>query len=309
MSERIVYLNGAYLPESEAKISVFDRGFFWGDGVYDVARTLNHAPYKLREHVERLYRSLRYARIDPGMDPEKMEAVSREVVERNRPRWAPHEYHRICQHVTRGPQAYTGSGDVHTPRATVLVHCAGLDWPRMAKGYREGIRLATPSIRQRPSEYLDPRVKSTSKLGHIMAEMEARQAGADAALLLDQDGFVTEGISANFFFVERGTLVTPPMLETLAGVTGTTLIELAADLGIPVRQRIFAPYDVYAGDEAFLASTGFFLMPVSHLNGYRIGSETPGPLTLRLLKAWGDKVGLGIVAQAEKNASMSGEAP
>ena len=302
MGERIVYLNGQSLPESEAKISVFDRGLFWGDGVYDVARTVRHVPYKLREHVDRLYRSLHHVRIDPGMDAEKMEAICREVVERNRPHWAPHEDFRIVQHVTRGPQAFTGSGDFNTPRATVLVHCAEMGFPRLAKGYREGLRLITPAIRQRPSQYLDPRVKSTSKMGHIMAELEARQAGGDASLLLDRDGYVTEGISANFFYVERETLVTAPTLEVLAGVTGQTLFELARNLGIPVQQRVFAPYDVYAADEAFLTSTSYFLMPVSHLNGYRIGSAVPGPITARLLKDWGDAIGLDIVAQAECNA-------
>ena len=302
MTERIVYLNGQFLPESEAKVSVFDRGFFWGDGVYDVARTVRHVPYKLREHVDRLYRSLHHVRIDPGMYAEKMEAATREAVERNRPQWAPHEDFRIVQHVTRGPQGYTSSGDFTTPRATVLIHCAEMGFPRLAVGYREGLRLVTPSVRQRPAQYLDPRVKSTSKMGHIMAELEARQAGGDAALLLDMDGYVTEGISANFFFVERGALVTPPTLEVLAGVTGQTLFELARALGIPVHQRLFAPYDIYAGDEAFLTSTSYFLMPVSHVNGYRIGTAIPGPVTARLLKAWGDAIGLDIVAQAEQNA-------
>ncbi len=303
MGERIVYLNGEYLPASEARISVFDRGFFWGDGVYDVARTVRHVPYKLREHVERLYRSLRHVRIDPGMDADKMEAISREVVERNRPDWASHEDYRICQHVTRGPQSYTSSGDFHTPRATVLVHCAEMGFPRLARGYRQGLRLVTPATRQRPSQYLDPRIKSTSKMGHIMAEMEARQVGDDAsALLLDLDGYVTEGISANFYVVERGVLVTPPPLEVLAGVTSQTIMELARALGIPVHQRAFAPYDVYGADEAFLTSTSFFLMPVSQLNGYRIGPAVPGPITARLLKAWGDAIGLDIVEQAVRNA-------
>ncbi len=302
MSDRIVYLNGQFVPERAARISVFDRGLFWGDGVYDVARTVRHVPYKLREHVDRLYRSLHHVRIDPGMDAEKMEAITREVVERNRPQWAPHEDFRIVHHVTRGPQGFTGSGDFTTPCATVLIHCAELGFPRLAAGYREGLRLVTPSVRQRPAQYLDPRVKSTSKMGHIMAELEAHQAGGDAALLLDMDGYVTEGISANFFLVERGALVTPPTLEVLAGVTGQTLFELAGGLGIPVHQRLFSPYDVYAGEEAFLTSTSYFLMPVSHVNGYRIGTAVPGPLTTRLLVAWGDAVGLDIVGQAERNA-------
>lgn len=303
MSERIVYLNGRFVPESEAKISVFDRGFFWGDGVYDVARTVRHVPYRLREHVDRLYRSLHHVRIDPGMDAEKMEALSREVVERNRPHWAPHEDFRIAQHVTRGPQAFTSSGDFTTPRATVLIHCAAMGFPRLARAYREGVRLATPSVRQRPARYLDPRVKSTSKMGHIMAELEARQAGDDVnALLLDEAGYVTEGISANFFFVEEGTLVTAPTLEVLAGVSAQTAIGLARALGIPVRERVFAPYDVYAGDEAFFTTTSAFLLPVASLNGYRIGQAIPGPVTARILKAWGEAIGLDIVAQAQKNA-------
>jgi len=303
MGERIVYLNGEFLPEGEAKVSAFDRGFFWGDGVYDVARTIRHIPYKLREHVDRLYRSLRHVRIDPGMDPDKMEALTREVVGRNRPLWAPFEDYRVVQHVTRGPQAFTTSGDFQTPRATVLIHCAEMGFPRLARGYREGIRLVTPSIRQRPAQYLDPRVKATSKMGHIMAELEARQVGEDvSALLLDLDGYVTEGISANFFFMEGGALVTSPGQEVLAGVTGQMVVALAGRLGISVRQRVFAPYDVYEGAEAFLTSTSFFLMPVASLNGYRIGTAVPGPVTARLLAAWGEEIGLDIVAQAERNA-------
>lgn len=298
MSEPIVYVNGQMVPASQASVSVFDRGFRVGDGVFDTARTFRHRPHKLRAHIERLYRSMHYIRLDPGLTPAEMEARTMEVIERNVPLLAPHEDVWVTQVVSRGL--------LRTPhaQATVVILTEPLPFASFARYYKLGVPLVTPSVRHTPPQSVEPRAKTTSRMNLVLAEMEAQQRDPNAwALLLDLEGNITEYSSGNFFMVRQGTLVTPFERNSLGGIARETVVELADELGIPVREADITPYDAYNADEAFITSTSKCVLPVGTVNGIRIGKQIPGPLTKRLLDTWSARVEVDIVAQALQHLS------
>lgn len=292
MSEPIVYVNGRLVPASQATVSVFDRGFRMGDGVFDTARTFRHRPYKLPEHLERLYRSLHYIQVDPGMSMEDMEARTLQVVEHNVAFLQPHDDVWITQVVSRGPLRTSGA-------PTVVILTEPLPFATFARYHKVGISLVTPGIRHTPAQSVEPRAKTVSRMNLVLAEMEAQQRDAEAwALLLDLNGNITEYTSGNFFMVRKGGLWTPFERNALGGIARETVFELAADLGIPCREADLTPYDVYNADEAFITSTSKCILPVGRLNGIRVGKQVPGPLTQRLLETWSARVEVDIVEQA-----------
>ena len=271
MPEGVVYLNGSFVRESEAKISVFDRGFNGGEGVYEVTRTFGHKPFKLREHVERLFRSLRYVRIDCGMAPAEMEAVSVEVFERNKDFLGIDDDYAIWQVISRGVwQSSVGQKASNKP--TVAIYCIPVAFETFARSYTDGVELMTPSTRRTPPECLEAKAKITNKMNHMMALYEARQVNPRCIpLMLDMDGNIAETHMGNFFFVSRGKLFTPTDRNVLGGITRSTIIAMAGEMAIPVIEGNFTPYDVYAADEAFTSSTSPTIGPVrsSERNGDR----------------------------------------
>jgi branched-chain amino acid aminotransferase len=292
MSESTIYLNGDFVPASEAKISVFDRGFRLGDAVFDTTRTFRHRPYKLRQHLERLYRSLRTIRLDPGMSKEEMEAVTLEVVERNRPLWAENDDVWIHQIVSRGALRQPG-------KPTVVVMTELLPFASFARYHKLGVPMLTPGIRHTPPQCVEPRVKTVSRMNLVLAELEVQQADPEAfALLLDLEGNITEYTSGNLFIVRDGSLITPFERTSLGGIARETVLEFAAELGMPAREADITPYDAYNADEAFISSTSKCILPVGRLNGIRIGTQIPGPVTKRLLDTWSARVEVDIVQQA-----------
>ena len=297
MEERIVYLNGAFVPESQAKVSVLDSGFNAGDGVYDVTRTFRHKPFKLREHTERLFRSLCYARIDCGMSLEEMEKTTLEVLERNKPLLRDNEDCALWQVVSRGVRSSTGNRV--SGRATVTVYSVIVNFPEFASFYVEGAPLIIPSTRRIPPQCLESKAKITNKMNHNMAAFEAKQVDPRAIpLMLDIDGNLSETSAHNFFLVIDGRLCTPTDRNVLGGVTKTVIFDLAKQMGIEIVEGNYTPYDLYNADEAFLASTSPTFVPVRTVNGAKIGKGAPGPVTVRLIAAWNKMVGMDIVDQA-----------
>ena len=297
MSEKIVYLNGSYVPESEAKVSVLDSGFNAGDGVYDVTRTFGHKPFRLREHTARLFRSLRYTRIDCGLAPDEMERATLEVLERNGPMLEKDEEVALWQVVSRGPRLSRGNRTLG--KATVAIYCISIAFEEFAHHYLEGVKLVIPSTRRIPPQCLEPKAKINNKMNHNMAIFEAKQVDPQAIpLMLDLDGNISESNAHNFFLVMDGKLCTPSDKNVLDGITKQTLFELAANLEIEVMEGNFTPYDAYNCDEAFLASTSPTIVPVQSINGVKPTKQVPGPMTTRLILAWSEMVGLDIVAQA-----------
>lgn len=298
--ERVVYLNGRYVPEGEALIPFRDRGFLYGDAAFDTTRSFGgERLFRLREHVERLYRSLRYLRIDPGMSPEEMCAVTEEVFARNRPLLGPDDDYWVTQRVTRGLRAVP-DGPSRRDGPTVIVECLPLPLRERAALFRDGIRVIVPPTRRTPAASLSPRAKTHNYLNLILADLEARALDPDAwAVLLDEDGHLCEGQGSNIFLVRGGELLTPREERVLPGVSRRTVIELARDLGVPCREADLDPYDAATADEAFLTSTSLCVCPVVSIGGAPVGlpGQVYGPMTRRLIDAYADLVGADFVAQ------------
>ena len=193
MNERIAYLHGEFVAESQAKVSILDRGFLYGDSVYDSSRTFDGAPWRMREHIDRLYMSCRYARLAPGMSAGEMEAVSMELIERNRGVYTQGEEFRINHWVTRGGGISIDT-DLDPTAHTVAIFTLPMDYQRFAHGYLEGVPAVVTSVRRTPPECVEPRAKIGGKMNHIQAEFEAKQANA-WAIMLDMQGFMAEGFA------------------------------------------------------------------------------------------------------------------
>ncbi len=299
--EHLIWLNGEYVPRNEAKISMSDRGFRLGDVVFDTSRTFDGKVFKARDHVGRLYRSLQYTRIDPGVTADEMEQLTLEVAQRNDEIRAPGDDYMVTQIVTRGE-----GGRVSQPmKANLAIWIDPIDYVRYDTLYQDGAHVVIPKTRSYSPDQLDPKIKHYSRLNFVLGDLEAADVDPEAfPLFLDTDGNVTESAGANFFIVTGGVLRTPGDRSTLQGVSRATLLELAQRLGIPTSEEPLQPYDVYTADEAFLCSTPYCLLPVGRADNRSLGESVPGPVTRQLLAAWSEMVGLDIVDQAAHRASV-----
>ena len=295
--ERVAYFNGRIVPERDVLVPFRDRGFKFGDAVFDTTRTFGHRIFKVREHVDRLYRSLRYLRIDSGVAPDEMVRVTEEVLKRNLPLLEPDEDYWVTQRVSRGLDP-TGVALWGRAGATVIVECVPLPLRERASLFRDGIRVLTPSVRRTPPESLSPRVKTHNYLNLIAGGLEASAQDPEAwAVLLDTGGNLAEGLGSNIFLVRGGVIETPREQMVLAGISRETVINLAREAGLRVVERDIDLYDAYTADEAFLTSTSLCIAPVRSVNGARIGDAVPGPITRQLTEAYVRYVDFDFVAQ------------
>ena len=302
MTEWLVYHNGSLVPDAEAKIHYSDSGLMFGVIVTESTRTFAHQPFKLREHIRRLYRSMQATRIDPSMSPDEMERVTLEVWEANRRNLRPEDDAWIVHNVTGG-KITVSIGGWAFGEPTVLVSCAPIDFTAFAGFYRIGVHAVTPAIRQIPPQCLDPKIKHRNRLHFNLAEYQVKAVDPYGfSLLLDIDGNIAENKGANFFVVTDGVLHTPSTHSVLAGVSRQTVMELASALGVRAVERDIQLYDVETADEAFFTSTPYCLLPATRINGVAIGDGVPGPISRRLLGAWSELVGVDIVTQAEGHA-------
>ena len=306
MPESLVYLNGQMIPASQAGLAIFDMGVVLGATVTEMTRTFRHQPFRLDDHLERLFRSLRYVRFKIEISRDELAAASRKLVEHNAALLPKGAELGLIHFVTAGevPMYAATSGRAARTSATVCAHTFPLAWEMWAKKMREGTHLVTPSIRHVPPQCFDPKMKYRSRMHYYLADQEAQLVDPNAsALLLDLDGNVTETSGANFLMVEGGKIVSPTLRNTLPGISRKTVIELAQQLGIEFVERDFQVYNVVNADEAFLASTPFCLMPVTKINGLAIGDGKPGPVFRQLIAAWSQKVGVDIVEQIASGAA------
>jgi branched-subunit amino acid aminotransferase/4-amino-4-deoxychorismate lyase len=300
VSEPVVYLNGRLLPASEAHLAIYDAGIVQGATVTEQTRTFRHRPYRLGDHLDRLFRALRYTRMDIGLSKEELARISEEVLAHNARPIDKDDDLGLIQFVTAGEYAtYAGmSGRPQRTEPTVCVHTFPLPFELWARKMQAGAHLITPSIRNVPPQCWDPQMKCRSRMHYYLAEKEVRLADPEAsALLLDLDGHITETNAANFLMVERGTIVSPLSSKVLSGISRATVIELAGKLGIPFVERDVPVFSALNADETFLSSTPFCLMPVTRINGVPVGAGRPGPVFRRLLEGWGREVGLDIEQQ------------
>ncbi|HUF85945.1 MAG TPA: aminotransferase class IV [Thermohalobaculum sp.] len=296
-NERIVWFNGEFIPESQALVPYRDRSFLFGDGAFDLTRTFGHRIFRLDEHLERLYRSLRALRLDPTMPVERMAGITREVLERNLHLLDARDDYWVGQRITRGVLKVEGDNWPHYG-PTVIVECLPMPLAERAPLFRDGIQVVTPSVRRAPPEALTPRAKSHNYLNLVMGDLEVRAQNPDAwAILLDMNGNLCEGLGSNIFLVRDGELLTPRENFVLPGISRLTAIELAQKLGIPFREADLDLYDAYNAEEAFITSTSLCICPVASINGVALAAGAYGPVTRRLIDAYTEMVDCDFVQQ------------
>jgi branched-chain amino acid aminotransferase len=287
--ELYIYLNGNIVEESQARISPFDRGFLWGDGAYEITPCFNRRLYRLRDHLDRLYRSLRYIRIDPGMSKEEMEKATLDLLEANYQRLEKEGVCRVGHWVTRGMDSPSMAAKDAGP-ATICIFCRPIQVEKFARFYKEGVKLTVVPTRRTPPECVETRAKVTSKMNKIMAELDADASG-DLSLMLDIYGNVAENSVANFFIVRDGMLWTPPGRNVLEGITRKAVFEMTLRLRIPLEERNFTIYDIAQADEFFLTSSALCAMPVREVDGFHPKAFVPGPITQHLIEAFIEETG------------------
>lgn len=280
----LVWLNGTIADEGETRISPFDRGFLWGDGVYEFTSVFEGRPYRLADHLDRLYRSLAYVQIDPGCDKAALLQATEELLNSNtRAGRLGAPMYRLGHWVTRGPDSPSMAALDAGP-ATIMIWLRLVDCGVVARAQREGVKLVVTATRRNPPSAIEARAKVTSKMNQILAELDAAVHGG-LALMLDMDGNVAEQAVANFFVVRNGVLWTPPERNILEGVTRKVVFEIAAREGISVEERLFTLYDVAQAEEYFISRSGAGITPVRQVGRFLPPSPVPGPVTRRLIEA------------------------
>lgn len=278
----IIYCNGEFVPEEEAKVSVFDHGFLYGDGIFEGIRAYYGRVFKLDEHLKRLYESAKSIQLHIGISKDEMQEVVLETLRKN---GLKDGYIRLV--VSRG------KGDLGLdPQkcARAAIYCIAdqikIFEPSM---YEQGLEVKTVAIRRNNMDSLSPRIKSLNYLNNILAKIEANQAGVVEGIMLTQDGYVAEGTSDNIFIVRGGVLLTPPLSAgILEGVTRNSVLQLADLLGIEAREELFTRHDLYTSEECFLTGTAAELIPVIKVDGREIGAGAPGKVYKQLLVAFRD---------------------
>jgi len=275
-----IYMDGQYYGKEDARISVYDHGLLYGDGIFEGIRIYSGRIFKLKEHIDRLYDSARALRLVIPMDAEEMIRTVEETVRLND---KTEGYIRLL--VTRG-KGSLGIDPSTCPKASVVIIVEDIQlYP--AELYKKGIKIITAAARRITGDIFDPRIKSLNYLNNVMAKMEARDAGCPEAVMLNREGYVTECTGDNIFIIRKGELLTPaPWLGLLEGITRNTILDLAAELKIPARETTMTRYDLYTADECFLTGSGAEIIPVTSIDGRTVGNGKPGELSERLRSAF-----------------------
>jgi branched-chain amino acid aminotransferase len=301
---RVVYFNGEFVPESEAKISIYDSALMFGDMVFEMTRSFNGEQFKLKEHIDRLYVGLSILRIPISMTKEQLEKACQETIEANKEAFRQDDEHRLMIDVSRGLLGiYEGIEDLHKG-TNVIIADFPLRWTvaNMGELFESGINAVVTSQRAIPASLMDPKIKNRSRLFYLMANIEVSQHRGENnwALLLDTDGFVSEGTGDNFFIVKNGVIYTPEGRNILRGISRQYIIEeVGPQLGLPVIEKNLELYDVYTADEAFMTGTPFCMLPVTSINSIPIGTGKVGETFSKLLDAWSRNVNLDIKNQIQ----------
>ena len=279
-NEPLVYIDGKYYPQSQAKVSVFDHGLLYGDGVFEGIRAYDGRVFRLERHVERLFMSAKAISLDIGRTQAEVCEAILATLRKNKIRDG-----YIRPLVTRGV------GDIGIdPRkckdgATLIVITIPFG-ALYGDKYEKGLKVVTSSYRRVPPQSLSPSIKSLNYLNNILARIEGNQRGADEVIMLDMQGYVSEATADNIFIVQGKSLVAPYSSTNLPGVTRETVIQLARKNKITFNQRPFTMYDLWAADEVFVTGTAAEIAPVVESDGRVIGDGKPGPVTKKLMAAF-----------------------
>ena len=275
-----IYLDGTLHDEADARISVFDHGLLYGDGVFEGIRFYNRRVFRLEEHIRRLYDSARSILLNVPLTPEGMAAA---VLDTCRANGLDDGYIRLI--ITRGVGSL-GLSPYKCPKPSVIIIACPLSI-YSEEAYRNGLVVATCGTRRPTHDTLSPQVKSLNYLNNVMAKVEAIQAGAEEGLLLNDRGLVAECTADNVFIVRDGVIRTPSFAAgALDGITRRAVFEIAASLGIPMREADISRHDIYTADECFLTGTAAEVIAATKLDQRPIGDGKPGPVTARVIAAF-----------------------
>ena len=292
---RKVWFNGDIIPEREAKLSIYDSALMFGDIVFEMTRSFNKIQFKLGEHIERLFASIYYMHIPFKYSEYDIHNAVNEVVKENDLYFNKNDEHRIMINVSRGILPIYR--EVEELGTNVIIADFPLRWTVAGMGrlFDTGINMVIPSQRSIPARYLEPKIKSRSRLHLQLANIEvSKYAGNNNwALLLDDDGFITEGTGDNFFIVKNGVIITPEGRNILRGISRAYIFELAKQLRIKCIEKNIEPFDVYEADEAFITATPFCILPAATLNKRKIGNNL-FRIVNNLIYQWSENVGVDI---------------
>ena len=275
----LIYLNGAFVPKEEARVSVFDHGFLYGDGVFEGIRAYNGRVYRLTEHVDRLFDGAKAIDLTVPLTKQEMIEAILETLRQN----------NLTDAYIR-PIISRGDGDLgldprKCPKANVVV--IAVEWgATYGDLYEKGLTAVSVSIRRNPAEALPPNIKSLNYLNNILAKIEANYKGGDEAIIFDTNGYVAEGSGDNIFVVKNGAICTPPTINNLRGITRAAVLELLEAMGIPYAEQNMGYYDLYTADEVFVTGTAAEVAPITLIDGRTIGTGRPGPITRQLIEAF-----------------------
>lgn len=275
---QVIYLNGEFVSKEEAKVSVYDHGFLYGDGIFEGIRIYNGNIFKCKEHLDRLYDSAKSIMLDIPLSRQEMQDALVETLRRNELRDG---YIRLV--VSRGP-GDLGLDPRRSPKAWVIIIAEKLSiYPEEA--YLNGLKTVSVSNRRNIPDALNPKIKSLNYLNNILVKIQANLAGVGEAIMLNSQGYVAEGSSDNIFIVKRGIVYTPPCYcGALEGITRSAILEICERVGYTVKEEPFTLHDVYVADEVFFTGTAAEVIAVREVDGRIIGEGKAGPITTHLLK-------------------------
>lgn len=275
----IIYLDGKFIPEEEAKISVFDHGLLYGDGVFEGIRAYHGKVFRLESHLERLYDSAKMINLTIPLKKEEFRDLIYEVLRRNQLTDA-----YIRPVVTRG-KGDLGLDPRKCPKPTVFI--IATSWGAMYGDlYDKGLQAITVSVRRNAAEALPPNAKTLNYLNNILAKIESIYKGGDEAIFFDTNGYLSEGSGDNIFLVKNGKILTPPTLNNLRGITREVVLECVQKLGIEHQEKNLGYFDLYTADEVFVTGTAAEVAPIVEIDGRKIGAGKPGPITKELMAAF-----------------------
>ncbi len=274
-----IYIDGIFYPKEEAKISVFDHGFLYGDGAFEGIRAYNGRIFRLNEHIDRLYDSAKAIDLAVPISKNEMTEVIKGVMKKN---GLTNAYIRPI--VTRGV-GDLGLSPTKCPKASIIV--IATEWGAMYGDlYEKGLKAITVSVRRVPAECLPPNIKSLNYLNNILGKIEANCKGGDEAIFFDTNGYLSEGSGDNIFIIKNGGIFTPHTINNLKGITRAVCIEIAHSLGISIEERNMGYFDLYTADEIFVTGTAAEVAPITLVDGREIGSGKIGPVTRQVMEAF-----------------------
>jgi len=308
MSQRVVYFNGRFVPESEARVSIYDSALVMGDMAFEVTRTVGQKPFRLDDHLKRLAHTLSALRIETGFTTERWQEITAETLTRNLPTEAENVDWNIIHNVSRGPSgAFAEAFAPDELRPTVIISCYPLidKLAALALCYQEGIDLVVPAQRSLPGDLLDDKLKTRSRLHYQLANFQAAEIRAGAwAALVDPAGHLTEGTSGNLFLVRDGELLTPKAKNLLPGITRHLVIELAEKIKQPWREADLTTADAATADEVFVTSTSIGILHARSFDGATVRDGKIGPISSRMRAGLAEFMGVDFAAQAAEYARL-----